>query len=454
MSNALQKLNIDDKTMPTFEPLLSDIWGSLYKMRPELKEDTELPDELKTNHSFMQRIMADEKFDNYREYTKLDELSSVLATTKFGEKTKEWLEEQRQANEELNDQLNELQALQRQLEKQEKENGTSQVNEQLKKDLQQARENFNDQVNQQVQQNGENLSQKFFQAFQDTKETKNSVKQLVSGSTAGSGDMELRKVPLKDQLQLAEKITKQTHMKEIAEWAGRLKQIAKLKQKSVHRNNVERSGVSLGNDIEKLMPAELALYSHKSTRIDFLRRFTEGQTLEFETRAKESLGKGPIILCLDQSGSMQRMDTQSKGFAIALMSIAKKQKRDFCYIPFSSEYKVYRFLKGKISVQEMMKLSEEFLDGGTNFLMPLQECLSIIEESRFKKADIVFVTDGEARLQHSFINDFQNKKIEKEFSVLSLLIGGGNTNTLEKFSDRVITINDLDEEGSYKAFEI
>src|SRR5699024_4443786 len=171
------------------------------------------------------------------------------------------------------------------------------------------------------------------------------------------------------------KISHNKHLQTIAEWAGRFKQIARQKQKSIYHNSIERSGVSLGKDIEKLLPSELSLYKNESTKLDFLRRFVEGQTMQYDTKGKESLGKGAIILCLDQSGSMHKLDYQSKGFALALISIAKRQKRDFCYIPFSIKTQVYRFVKGNISSSEMIQLSENFLGVGINFVMLLYKYL-------------------------------------------------------------------------------
>ena len=164
-------------------------------------------------------------------------------------------------------------------------------------------------------------------------------------TSAGSGDAELKKIPLRDQLSLAEKIASDKKMKEIADWAGRFKQIARKKQKSKNSESMERSGVTLGNDIERLLPMELGLYMHPITKNDFLRRFVEGQTMQYEQKGREVLGKGPIVLCLDQSGSMQRLDTQSKGFTLALMSIARKQRRDFCLILFSTRTQIITYRK-------------------------------------------------------------------------------------------------------------
>ena len=156
-------------------------------------------------------------------------------------------------------------------------------------------------------------------------------------------------------------------MKEIADSAGRFKQVARKKQKTKYKEAMERSGVTIGNDIERLLPMELGLYTHPTTKTDFLRRFVEGQTMMYEQKGQEVLGKGPIILCLDQSGSMRNLDTQSKGFTLALMSIARRQRRDFCLILFSTRIQVFKYEKGKIKSSDMVKLAQTFLSGGTDF---------------------------------------------------------------------------------------
>jgi uncharacterized protein with von Willebrand factor type A (vWA) domain len=53
----------------------------------------------------------------------------------------------------------------------------------------------------------------------------------------------------------------------------------------------------------------------------------------------------------------------------------------------------------------MVNFSQTFLGGGTNFALPLDRALKVINESRFKQADVVFVTDGEDRVKTSFLKD-------------------------------------------------
>jgi len=451
MSQGLQKIS-DEGEFPTFELLLADIWASLYKMKPEItKED--VATDLQVNKSLMEKIMSDDSFDDYRSFTRLDDLSAAIGTVKFGEKTNQWLSDQKDHDEDLQKLMQEVQAMQRQLEKQEQQNGAGNGSEKLQEELKVAMSDLDGQLQQTLENNSHSFSQAMEQAMQETKQTKDSLKSLLGGTSAGSGDAELKKVPLRDQISLAEKIASNKQMKEIADWAGRFKQIARRKQKSKHSDSMERSGVTLGKDIERLLPMELGLYTHPLTKIDFLRRFVEGQAMQYEQKGHEVLGKGPIVLCLDQSGSMHKLDTQSKGFTLALMSIARKQKRDFCLILFSTRTQIIKYEKGKIKGSDMVNFAQTFLGGGTNFALPLDRAMNVINESRFKQADVVFVTDGEDGLRGSFVEAFNKKKKEKAVNVLSLVIGS-STNTVTQFSDKVVQVKDFDDKGSFTAFEI
>ncbi len=451
MSQGLKKLSVDGE-LPTFEPLLGDIWGSLFKMKPEITEE-EVPEYLQPNRSLMEKIMNDESFEDYREFTRLDDLSSAIGTIKFGEKTNEWIKEQKERDEELRKQMEELQRLQNQLQKQERQNGAGNGNQQLQQDIQKAMGDLNQHLQKSLQNNSHNFSQAMAQAMQETQQTKENLKSLLGGTNAGSGDAELKKVPLREQISLAEKIAHNAKMKQIAEWAGRFKQIARKKQKSKHDESIERSGVTLGNEIDRILPMELAMYSNSATKNDFLRRFAEGEVMQYEQKGKEQLGKGPIVLCLDQSGSMDHLDTQSKGFALALMSIARKQRRDFALILFSNKIKTHLYERGRISTKDMVKIAQTFLNGGTNFERPLKESLEVINKSRFKNADVIFVTDGEDNVRGPFLERFDEKKKEKKFNVLSLVIGERDR-TVKQFSDKVIRIKSFNDKGSFEAFEI
>lgn len=451
MSLGLQKVR-GEGALPMFEPLLADIWASLYKMKPEILAK-DVDSVLKVNKTLMDRIMADESFVHYRSFTRLNDLLSAIGTVKFGEKTNQWLADQKEEDEDFQKQIQEIHAMQRRLQEQDWQENPGSGSRVLEEIFNEMMTKFDEKLQQLLQNNGHSFSQALAQAMQETKQVKDGLKSLLGGCSAGSGDAELKKVPLRDQLALAEKMASDKTMKEIAEWAGRFKQIARKKQKSIHKESMGRRGVTLGNDIERLLPMEFGLYMHPLSKNDFLRRFVEGQTMQYEQKGREVLEKGPIVLCLDQSGSMYKLDTQSKGFILTLMSIARRQRRDFCLILFSTLTEIHKYEKGKIKGSDMVSLARTFLGGGTNFVLPLDEAMNVINESRFKQADLVFVTDGEDTLNDSFLLEFNKKKKEKDFNVLSLVLGS-SIHIVEQFSDRVIQVYDFDDAGSFTAFEI
>lgn len=461
MSQKLKEIErMGSGLLPSFSSLMGDIWAGLYKMSPQLKDKVD--EGLEANKTIMERILNEESYQSKRELTRLDDLMSAVGTIKFSEAVYEWLRQadenaqkaMQKAAEEARKVMEERKRQKEAAGEQNEESGDGQRRgnvDALNKAMQEVANALEQQSHEQKKMLGAMLQQ----AMRETLETKEALQSLVGGLQPGSGAAELKKVPLRDQIRLAEVLSANQKLKRIAMWAGRFKKIAMKKQRSKHRESIERSGVTMGNQVERLLPMELAMYTSPTTRMDFLRRFAEGQVTQYEQAGKEELGKGPIILCLDQSSSMHgEKDSHAKGFALALMAVARKQKRDFCLIPFSTRAMCYEYKKGRITLDEMAMLATTFLGGGTSFVAPLEAALDTINKSRFKKADIVFVTDGYSTLPERFRLHFNEIKQGKEFSVLSILIGDGKTDTLKLFSDRVVVAADLMDEKAHVVFEI
>ncbi len=435
-SKELKKLS-KKQDVPYFSDLLGDVWASLFKFSPQLQ--TEVSEKLVGNKQMIEKVMSDELYKEIRPETKMDSLMSALTSIRFSEKISEWIDIQNESNKDFQDKKQALDDA-----KNSKGRGKKQRIEQAEQNLQKA-----------MQQAVENQGTIISTMMKESHERAKNTKEQVEGLLAGNGRADLKNVPFKDQLELAEVLNKHPKLKEIAEWAGRFKDIARKKQKSKYQESMARTGVTVGNEIERLLPSELLLYNHSSTRLDFLRRFAENQTMMFDEKGKESLGQGAIVCCLDQSGSMRNLDTQSKGFALALMMIAKRQKRDFALITFSDSIRNYNFPKGKYTNEQLKEVASTFLGGGTNFVNPLDESIEVIKKAKaFKKADIVFITDGEASVIDEFKNRFKKSKKELDFKLLTLLIKTKRESTLNSLSDKCININDFKDEKAFEAFEI
>lgn len=461
--------------------LMGDMWASLYKMAPEMKSnepkdsggefDRNINQRTTSmNEEIIKRVIENTEYNKIRNITKLDDFNSAMGTIFLSEVVSKWLKELRKQDEMFNDALNQLKQLIKQsmanddsIAQREEKGQTPTKKQQEKKvnlpnEIDNIQKDIASMLNQRL--NDTNvISDLISEAAQAVNNSKNDVKSLL-GEGADDGDGELKKLPLKDQIELAYVLKDNDNLKSIAEWAGKFKAIAKKKQKVRYKDSHDRSGITFGSDIERLLPQELAQFKKKETKLDFLRRFTEGETMMFSPKGKEVLGKGPIVICLDESGSMHKQINEAKGFTLALAMIAKKQKRDFCVIPFSNKpgEKVV-CEKGKVMTEHIMELAINFLGGGTQYMNVLQEAMDyIVGNQRMKKADIIFVTDGDPVDIGSIKKDmptFIKNKEKYEINIVSLLIGKKvNNKHVNLFSDSVINADSFMTDEANEIFKI
>jgi uncharacterized protein with von Willebrand factor type A (vWA) domain len=99
----------------------------------------------------------------------------------------------------------------------------------------------------------------------------------------------------------------------------------------------------------------------------------------------------------------------------------------------------------EVETKTIMDLAEYFPGGGTDFQKPLDAALDCLRQSRFKKGDIIFITDGECQVDPEWAEAFREQKEKLGFSLFSILIdmGPASLGTLKEFSDRISTIKQL-----------
>jgi uncharacterized protein with von Willebrand factor type A (vWA) domain len=292
------------------------------------------------------------------------------------------------------------------------------------------------------------------EALEDVKETSEFLE--AWGSEAGK----VQQLPYEEKLRRAEMIRSSYKMKELSRLVGRFKRLALNTQKTkVKEAKTEVFDVVQGDDLDRVLPSELFGLTHRMMRLDFYRRYAEGSLLLYDLKGKEKEGKGPIIVCCDNSGSMSgSKEIWSKAVALALLEIAKLQKRNYACIHFGSDddpIKVIEVPKGQVSFETVLEIGQYFLDGGTSFMKPLTESVALIEKSEFKKADVVFVTDGECAVTDEFLTEFREAKMQKEFKVVSVLVDMGYTTpaAVSEFSDDVKFVSELSTEEAGEIFE-
>ena len=288
------------------------------------------------------------------------------------------------------------------------------------------------------------------QAIKVAQQLEDAAEQAESWSlTLGTG----YRSPPGQKLELGKRLAGNEKLKKLARMVGRMKFHAlALRKKVFERSSEEILEVERGDFVSRLLPHELLTLSHSILRKDFYRRFLDQELLQYSLRGIEEKGKGPMVVCLDGSSSMAGdKEIWSKAVTLTLLEIARRQRRLFRSICFSSAETPLQVLdmnpreRYEAEMEKVMDLAEYFPGGGTDFQKPLDAALDCLKKSRYKKGDIVFITDGECQVTPEWAGRFRDEKEKLGFSLFSILIdvGPSSLGTLKEFSDRITTIKQL-----------
>ncbi len=277
-------------------------------------------------------------------------------------------------------------------------------------------------------------------ALQATTAKVTEVSETIQGWGLEKGELEKMEIP--EAMGLLEKMRKNSAFKSFATLLGRMRAMAAKKARSKIEGEGRRvTRQETGRDISRAYPSELAALSHPATRLPALLRWSRGELRLRGQETKQTLGRGDIVVCEDGSGSMDGPKQQwAKGVSLSLAHFAKIQKRGFGWIMFDTRVVKDKVRPGGVlSAIDMLDIADSRSGGGTSFEAPLKRAVEMIKAKGLKKADIVFVTDGECAVSEAFLECFLAAKKALEFTVVTVLcdVGESARKTVEKFSDKV-----------------
>lgn len=264
------------------------------------------------------------------------------------------------------------------------------------------------------------------------------------------------------QIELGKRLASNPKLRRLGQMVGRMRdQALGLRRKFFERANDEAFEVRWGAEVSRLLPRELVSLHHPILRRDFARRFLEGQLLQYELRGVDTKGRGPMVVCVDVSSSMEGdKEIWSKAVGLTLLDLARRQRRRFRSICFSSPDTPLHVLDLERrdglepDLAQVFDLAGYFPGGGTDFQRPLDAALDCLRRSRYRRGDIVLITDGECSVDPAWLAAFRGEKKKLGFSVFSVLIdvGPSSVATVKAFSDRVATISQLTGESARDIF--
>lgn len=168
-------------------------------------------------------------------------------------------------------------------------------------------------------------------------------------------------------------------------------------------------GVRLGRDLEHALPSELALLADSDTSVLFDMKYIESRLMCFDMRGLQLVGEqsecvteqrtsetdkmGPMVICLDTSGSMQGMpETIAKAVALYMTTKARAQKRECYLINFSTNIETWD-LSLENGMESLMHFLQMSFHGGTDVAPALEHALDTMQREQYAKADLLVISD-------------------------------------------------------------
>ncbi len=156
------------------------------------------------------------------------------------------------------------------------------------------------------------------------------------GYGTGEGSNSFRSANI--AVELAKRVAGSKHLKDIIEIAGRLTATARAKRSS--RTEYARSeivGVEPTRQLTRILPSEMLNLASPLGTANLYKKLMENAALGYNIQGKEKVAKGPVIICIDQSGSMGgNPDVWAKGIALAMLDAARSEKRPFGIVLYDS----------------------------------------------------------------------------------------------------------------------
>jgi uncharacterized protein with von Willebrand factor type A (vWA) domain len=237
-------------------------------------------------------------------------------------------------------------------------------------------------------------------------------------------------------------------LRRVCELAGRYRRVAQSKQrhKAVHGMD-DVVGVVTDGDLGRLLPHELAKLAVPEFEDDTLRRLVERQTMCREYAGVEPVAKGPIIVSVDESGSMEGEKAHTaKALALALAWVARRQRRWVALVAYSGDSgeRLLALPPGRWDEAALMDWLAGFIGRGSSLDVPVREMPHYYEQLRAPAGatDVIFITDALCRIAPGLRDQFNAWKQQVRARLITLVIAS-TPGDLAAISDEVHQVDSL-----------
>lgn len=263
----------------------------------------------------------------------------------------------------------------------------------------------------------------------------------------GYSQAELDAMAFAERMELMKKL-RNTKIGRYADLIGRFKRLSAAEQsRRSEYGRDQLAGTELSGDPTRVVGQEWAKgNAHPMMKASQLSKLVNGDLLSRKFVGKERVGKGAIIVCRDESGSMSATDDDgiprwawATAMSLALLDQAKSQGRDFVAVSFSDNVKVWRFPGGESNRDQLMEFGEHFIGKGTNFERAFDAAIGVLRDEYNShgrpKGDIVFITDDGASVSEAWRAKYDEAKQQLAFRTFGIAVACDDADVLASLSD-------------------
>jgi len=243
-----------------------------------------------------------------------------------------------------------------------------------------------------------------------------------------------------DRLTLAKMLAENEEFRKVIELAGRMRRTASADRKVESTNARSKVvGIERGNNLSRALPAEIAMLGHPALKVLAVAKFANRGMAQFRLGGREPQGRGPVVVLIDESGSM--MHTARSGFtrqqfaaaaAVAVLGMCLREKRACTVLGFDTRVRWCHSVDesgscddfGNVS-QLVTKILSSGLGGGTSFAPAIQYAIDHERGVTNERSDLVLITDGYADIPRSMTETLDESR-KNGMRLYALTVGGGS----------------------------
>lgn len=162
------------------------------------------------------------------------------------------------------------------------------------------------------------------------------------------------------------------------------------------------AGITVGNDIRCMLPMEMAMMTDPALEGLFAYRFAERQLQNFQYRSnlaktarkaeiRQARQDGPMIVCLDTSGSMMGEPNRiAMSMIVKLLEIAIHNSRDLLLLSFAGGVTCYDLRRDRTRILDMLRHEK---GGDTNGTAMVRAVCQRLATDRYAASDVLMISD-------------------------------------------------------------